>query len=402
MYPFKLHRIHALSENDCRRRKQFCLEELERIQQNPTHLPFLVFTDKQCSTLTAELTLKTVDTGTVRAVNYLDMLNELFLPELEELHMQREVCTFMHDGVPPHWAVSVRSWLNDMFPGRSDRDSDRTLTWTEPARQAFRGIKTSLSNATLLHHPKHEAQTVLVVDASAVAVGAVLQQKIDDVWCPIPFFSKALRSAEVKYSTFGRELLAAHLAVRHFRFFLEGRKFTLLTDHKPLTFAFRSASTRYSPRETRHLAFLSEFCTNIVHVKGSDNSPADALSRIDAIHGTTCSSEDIAREQEADVELQSLLQSSSSLCFEDFEIPGSSLRIACDTSPGRQRPFVPLSLRRTVFESLHRLSHPGIRASQKLVTERFVWPKMHDPGPGLLPVLLARPPLKSFATPQLP
>ncbi|XP_064477744.1 uncharacterized protein LOC135391418 [Ornithodoros turicata] len=31
-----------------------------------------------------------------------------------------------------------------------------TLTWTEPARQAFQDIKTSLSNATLLHHPKHK------------------------------------------------------------------------------------------------------------------------------------------------------------------------------------------------------------------------------------------------------
>lgn len=48
-----------------------------------------------------------------------------------------------------------------------------------------------------------------------------------------------------------------------------------------------------------------------------------------------------------------------------------------DTSTGFPRPFVPKLLRPAVFQSFHNLSHPGIRATQKLVTSRFVWPQIN-------------------------
>ena len=63
---------------------------------------------------------------------------------------------------------------------------------------------------------------------------------------------------------------------------MEGRKFTLYTDHKPLTFAMASSADR-SPRQTRHLSYIAEFTTDIQHVKGKYNVVADALSRIQAI-----------------------------------------------------------------------------------------------------------------------
>ena len=46
-------------------------------------------------------------------------------------------------------------------------------------------------------------------------------------------------------------------------------------------------------------------------------------------------------------------------------------------STSTPRPYVPLSYRRHIFDQLHNLSHPGIRASQKLITERFVWPSIN-------------------------
>ena len=51
----------------------------------------------------------------------------------------------------------------------------------------------------------------------------------------------------------------------------------------------------------------------------------------------------------------------------------------CDVSTGVARPLVPVKHRRAIFDALHGLSHPGIRATQKLITERFVWPGInHD------------------------
>ncbi|BHF63889.1 hypothetical protein SprV_0200688400 [Sparganum proliferum] len=147
------------------------------------------------------------------------------------------------------------------------------------ALTAFERIKTSLADATLLTHPAPEAPLSLMVDASTVAVGAVLQQHINNSTRPLAFFSKKLSPAETRYSTFGRELLAIYLAVKHFRHFLEGRDFTIFTDRKPLTFALRSHSDKYNPREIAHLDYISQFTTDIRHIDGPKNEVADMLSR---------------------------------------------------------------------------------------------------------------------------
>jgi hypothetical protein len=95
----------------------------------------------------------------------------------------------------------------------------------------------------------------------------------------LAFFSKKLSATEMRYSTFDRELLAAFSAVKHFRFFLEGRPFTLFTDHKPLVSAISKAKTPFSSRQQRQLSFLSEFTTTFVHLPGHQNVVADTLSR---------------------------------------------------------------------------------------------------------------------------
>ena len=91
---------------------------------------------------------------------------------------------------------------------------------------------------------------------------------MDNVWKPLAFFSKQLQPSERNYSAFDRELLVLHLAIRHFRYFLESRVFTAFTDHKPLTFAFAKNSDPWSVREQRQLAAISEYTTDIVHLAG--------------------------------------------------------------------------------------------------------------------------------------
>ena len=68
--------------------------------------------------------------------------------------------------------------------------------------------------------------------------------------------------------------------------FVEGHQFHVITDHKPLIFAFTTQSSKLTPRQIRHLDFISQFTTDVRHIKGSDNAVADALSRIeaDALH----------------------------------------------------------------------------------------------------------------------
>ena len=65
------------------------------------------------------------------------------------------------------------------------------------------------------------------------------------------------------------------------------------------------------------------------------------------------------------------------LTLHPIPLPNSINSIICDISHGIPRP-VPPSFRKVVFDSLHSPSHPGIRATQKLVSQRFVWPKMYS------------------------
>ena len=132
------------------------------------------------------------------------------------------------------------------------------------------------SRATMLVHPDPAASLSLTADASDMAVGAVLGQGASQA--PLAFFSKKLSAAERKYSAFDKELLALYLSVRHFRPALEGRRFTIFTDHKPLCGAITS-SVEHSPRQTRHLSFVAEYSTDVRHVSGCSNVVADTLSR---------------------------------------------------------------------------------------------------------------------------
>ena len=125
-------------------------------------------------------------------------------------------------------------------------------------QDAFDRTKDALSSATLLHHPQPDAPTSLTVDASNTAVGAQLEQRQGRSWVPLAFFSRKLSDSEKKYSAFDGELLAAYSATKHFRHFLEGRIFTLYTDHKQLTIALTSQADR-SPHQTRHFSYIAEF-----------------------------------------------------------------------------------------------------------------------------------------------
>lgn len=249
------------------------------------------------------------------------------------------------------------------------------LTWTETQRQAFENSKVALSDCRLLSHPQPCAQLNVAVDASDYAVGGVLQQLVNNNWQPIAFFSRKLTNAELKYSAFGRELLAIFSTIKHFHFYLEGRNFYVLTDHKPLTFAFKNNKASHSPRIIRQLEYISQFTTDIRHIKGISNAPADALSRINSVVRPELIIK-IAKAQKRCSELKTI-NDTTSVQLQAIPLMDGSDHIFCDVKNLQPRPFVPADLRFEVFQTLHSLSHPGIRSTQKLISDRFVWPSIN-------------------------
>lgn len=248
----------------------------------------------------------------------------------------------------------------------------QTIEWTPECQSAFLAAKAALASATLLHHPHSNAKTCITVDASNKAVGGQLEQLLDGIWCPVAFFSRKLSKAEKKYSTFDRELLAIFLAVKHFRHHIEGLQFTILTDHRPLTFAFASAAER-SPRQTRHMSFISEFSTDVRHVSGKDNVVADTLSRpdISAVSLPTIDFRQLAADQAASEEIAAYQTSITGLRFDNVQFDDCT--VLCDVSTGKPRPVVPREWTRRVFDAIHSLAHAGRRPTQRAISSRFVW-----------------------------
>ena len=300
---------------------------------------------------------------------------------------------------------------------KGGRKGAEPLEWSEDMLTAFQSIKTALLQSVCLAFPRDSAELSLATDASATHVGAVLQQlePLAQEWRPLGFFSAKLEKAQLSYSAFDRELFGVYAAIRHFRHHLEGRSFTIWTDHKPLTFALSRVSDSWTARQQRQLSYVAEFTSLIRHVPGRLNIVADLMSRppqavpvsgpakmasVKEPSGSLAISQTAGRTAGAsppspaavtavaaeDFDLQALavdqktcdsvlqLRSSPSLTLQD--VPIGSNTICCDFSSGRRRPVIPVSWQKRVFEVIHSLAHPGIRASRRMISTRFVWKGM--------------------------
>ncbi|KRY64563.1 Transposon Tf2-6 polyprotein, partial [Trichinella pseudospiralis] len=262
----------------------------------------------------------------------------------------------------------------------SSHNSHNKLKLSEDAVNAFDAVKEALANATLLSHPQEGAALSLVVDASDHAAGAALQQLHKGCWSPLAFFSRRFQPREMRYSAFGRELLAIYLAIRHFRHWLEGRQFTVLTDHKPIVQAVQRGTDSHNPREVRQLDYITSFTSDVRHIKGTQNTVADLLSRASvgslSVVLDSANLRQLADAQQADPELPAVRRYSA-LRLRQVKLEGTDIVLWCDTAQGKTRPYVPQPLRRKVFTTLHGLSHPSIRGSRRLVKQSYVWPGMN-------------------------
>ena len=128
-----------------------------------------------------------------------------------------------------------------------------------------------------------------MTDASNEGAGAILSQGEIGKDHPIAFASRSLNYAERNYSNTEKELLAIVWGVRYFRPYLYGTKFTIVTDHKPLTWIVSVKDL--GSRLLRWRIKLEEYQYEIVFKKGVANTNADALSRISRVAAVTGATE---------------------------------------------------------------------------------------------------------------
>ena len=107
-------------------------------------------------------------------------------------------------------------------------------SWGPNQSKAFESVKKLLTSERLLVHCDPSKELFLACDASPYGVGAVLSHKgSDGKERPIAFASR---------SQLEKEGLAIVFGVKKFHQYIFGRRFTILSDHKPLQHIFKETS----------------------------------------------------------------------------------------------------------------------------------------------------------------
>ncbi|XP_015262798.1 PREDICTED: uncharacterized protein K02A2.6-like, partial [Gekko japonicus] len=275
--------------------------------------------------------------------------------------------------------------------------------WGQAEEKAFVGVKELLtSNAVLTHYDEHKL-LVLAADASPFGVGAVLSHLMPDgSEAPIAFYSRSLSAAERNYAQIDKEGLALVAAVKKFHDFIFGRRFLLVTDHKPLLGIFapdKQLPNIMSPRMLRWAIFLQAYDFDLEHRPGKAIGHADALSRcpvpdigadpapacevlaIEELPRPPVSSRDIAAHTAKDSVLSRVLNwvwrgwpvGSVEPEFGPYKSRQNELSISKGCVLWGNRVVVPDKLRTRVLESLHE-GHPGMVHTKALARGYVWWP----------------------------
>ena len=119
----------------------------------------------------------------------------------------------------------------------------------------------------------------------------------------VAYFSKTFNKAESRYCITRRELLAMVAAIKHFKYYLCGRPFTVRTDHSALQWlmSFREPEGQVA----RWFETLQSYVFTVVQRAGASHGNADALShRPCALGGCQYCERREARERELRIEEQ--------------------------------------------------------------------------------------------------
>nr|XP_024658736.1 uncharacterized protein K02A2.6-like [Maylandia zebra] len=161
---------------------------------------------------------------------------------------------------------------------------EKKWQWTSACESAFQKAKERLASPKILTHYNPELPLRLACDASPYGVGAVLSHVMPDGQeRPIAYASRTLSEAERNYAQIEREALAIVFGVRKFHQYLHGNKFTLLTDHRPLTSILspvKGTPSMAAARMQRWALILSAHNFTLQYRKGAHHANADGLSRL--------------------------------------------------------------------------------------------------------------------------
>ena len=189
---------------------------------------------------------------------------------------QTEVKAFL--GLASYYRRFVPNFAEIARPLHKASETSSKFSWNTDAQHAFELLKQKLTSTPILAFPCLSEPFILYTDASQFAMGAVLAQVQEGKERAICYASRTLSRAQSKYSPTRRELLALVTFTRHFRHYLLGRKFTIVTDHSALQWLHNFKDP--DGITTRWIEKLAAFDYDVRHRPGKSIGHADGLSRI--------------------------------------------------------------------------------------------------------------------------
>jgi len=147
---------------------------------------------------------------------------------------------------------------------------DTKFEWAEAQENAFQHLKSKLPQQPILQYPDFSKEFLLTTDASNQGLSAVLSQGLIGKDLPVACASHSLDNAESHYTTSERELLAIVWVTKYFRPYLYGRKFKIVSDHKPLVWIMNVKDPGSQLMQWR--IQLAEYDYEIVHKSGIQNT----------------------------------------------------------------------------------------------------------------------------------
>ena len=163
--------------------------------------------------------------------------------------------------------------------------SNQPWKWSDTCQRAFQEVKTCLTRAPVLAHYDPTLPLVLAADASAYGLGAVISHRWPNgTERPIVYASRTLNSSERNYPQVEKEALALVFGVKHFQQYVYGRRFTLITDHQPLTTILGpkwGVPSLAAARMQRWALLLSAYTYDILCYRSTGaHANVDGLSRV--------------------------------------------------------------------------------------------------------------------------
>ena len=187
-------------------------------------------------------------------------------------------------GVLNYYGKFIPNLSTLVHPLNSLLQKSKRWVWTSHCKQTFEQAKAALSSSTALIHYDPSLPLRLAGDASAYGIGAVISHILPDgSEKPIAFASQALSGSEKNYAQLEKEALSLIFGVKKFHQYLYGRKFQLITDHKPLTTILgpKKGIPSLAAACLQHWAILlSAYQYDIEFKATNDHANVDGLSRL--------------------------------------------------------------------------------------------------------------------------